>query len=215
MHAGFPCFTQDINQVLRLGAESGQRNGELPQLLDKLSGTVLANGIAVLAKLGFGYLMRNSLLDKQQSEKAQQFFEENFVIRDPNVPGGQRYYQGKFLIRTRKPGDDMNVWLRFCPNPDDLFCDTTFGKALNPLEVISAKAVDEKQADQIAKDPNQVDLVIQFKDIESILGLIGRENVDIVGLLLENLVLLTGNVGHLFKLGAIAKNIELELGLAH
>ncbi|HHJ80075.1 MAG TPA: hypothetical protein ENJ65_00415 [Candidatus Tenderia electrophaga] len=209
MHAGFPCFSQDIQQVMRLGA--GDR--KVPELVDSIAGPVLAGGMAVLLKLGFGYVMRDCLLDKQQSEKALAFFDENFVFSDPNAVDGQRFYQGRFLLRTRRPGDNMNVWLRFCPAPDELFVDSPFGRTINSLKVVETDVVNEAEAARLARDPDKVDLVICFKDIDSIVGLIGRDDVDIVGLLLENVVQLTGNVGHLFKLGAIAKNIELELGL--
>ena len=211
MHAGFPCFSKEIQQVMRLGVG----DSEVPELVDVVAGPVLAAGMAVLFKLGFGYVMRDCLLDKEQSEKAMAFFDENFIFRDPNAPNGQRYYQGKFLLRTRKPGDNMNVWLRFCPEPDQLFTDTPFGKAINSLNVLKTEVVDEEQAARLERDPDKVDLVISFKDIDSIVGMVGREDIDIVGLLLENVVQLTGNVGHLFKLGAIAKNIELELGLSN
>ncbi len=209
MHAGFPSFSQDIQQVMRLGAKTA----ELPELVDSVAGPVLAGGMAVLLKLGFGYVMRDCLLDKARSEKAMAFFDENFIFRDPNAPGGKRYYQGKFLLRTRKPGDNMNVWLRFCPEPDELFVKTPFGRSINSLKVVETEIVNEAAAERLERDPDKVDLVIRFKDIDSIVGLIGRDDVDVVGLLLENVVQLTGNVGHLFKLGAIAKNIEMELGL--
>jgi len=210
MHAGFPCFSQDIQQVMRLGV---QNNFEMPELVDSIAGPILAASMAVILKLGFGYIMRDCLLDQQQSDKAMAFFDENFIFRDPNVPDGQRFYQGRFLFRTRKPGDNMNVWLRFCPQADDLFSDTPFGRSINSLKVVETEVVDEEEADRLERDPDKVDLVIRFKDIDSIVGLIGNEDVDIVGLLLKNVVQLTGNVGHLFKLGAIAKNIEIELGL--
>jgi len=209
MHAGFPCFTQNIQQVMRLGA----KEREVPDLVQSVGGTVLATGMAVLLKLGFGYIMRNSLIDQAQSEKALAFFKENFVFSDPNAPGGERYYQGNFLIRTSAPDDHMNVYLKFCPDTDDLFVETVFGTCLNPLAVVSTDVLSEVEADKLERDPNKVDLVIRFRDINAILSLIGRDEVDIVGLLLENVVQLTGNVGHLFKLGAIAKEIELELGL--
>lgn len=210
MHAGFPCFSADIQQVMRLGARN---NLEMPELVDNIAGPILAGGMAVLLKLGFGYIMRDCLLDQEQSEKAMAFFDENFTFRDPDAPDGQRFYQGKFLLRTRKPGDNMNVWLRFCPQPGDLFVETPFGRSINSLKVVETDVVDEAEADRLEHDPDKVDLVIRFKDIDSIVGLIGNEDVDIVGLLLKNVVQLTGNVGHLFKLGAIAKNIEIELGL--
>ena len=210
MHAGFPCFSQDIQRVMRLGAHDGDG---IPELVDNITGPMLASGIALLLKVGFGYVMRDCRLNKGQSKKAMDFLDENFIIRDPNSPGGQRFYQGKFLLCTRKPGDNMNVWLRFCAEPDELFIDTPFGRSVNSLKVVETDVVDEDEAAGLERDPDKVDLVIRFKDIDSIVGLIGRDGVDIVGLLLENVVQLTGNVGHLFKLGAIAKNIELDLGL--
>jgi len=210
MHAGFPCFSKDIQQIIKLGIHD---KIEIPELVDNIAGPVLASGMAVLLKLGFGYIMRDCLLDKKQSEKAMAFFDENFIFRDPNATNGQRFYQGKFLLRTRKPGDNMNVWLRFCSEPDELFVDTPFGRSINSLKVVETDVLNEDEAARLEKDPDKVNLVIRFKNIDSIVGLVGREDVDIVGLLLENVVQLTGNVGHLFKLGAIAKNIEIELGL--
>ena len=210
MHAGFPCLSRDMQQVMRLGV----KGGEVPELFDAVAGPVLAAGMAVLLKLGFGYVMRDCLLDKEQSDKAMAFFDENFIFNDPDASGGTRVYQGKFLLRTRKPGDNMNVWLRFCPETDELFTDSPFGRTINSLKVIETEVVNEKEAAALERDPDKVDLVISFKDIDSIVGMVGREEVDIVGLLLENVVQLTGNTGHLFKLGAIAKNIELELGLS-
>ena len=209
MHAGFPCFTQDIQQVMRLGADDHAVSG----LVDTIAGPALATGIALLLKLGFGYIMRDCLLDRERTEKAIAFFDENFVFRDPNAPNGQRFYQGKFLLRTRKASDHMNVLLSFCPEPNEIFVDTPLGRSINSLKVVETEVIDEGKADALQRNPGKVDLVIRFKDVDSIVGLIGRDNVDIVGLLLENVVQLTGNVGHLFKLGAIAKNIELELGL--
>ena len=209
MHAGFPCFRQDLQQVMRLGADAGK----MPEILEAAGGTLLATGMAVLLKLGFGYILRDSLLDKKHSDQAIRFFNDNFVFTDPTAPSGQRYYQGKFLLRTKKPGDNMNVYLRFCPDPDELFVNTAFGECLNSFAVVSTEVLTEQEAQEIENDPDKVDLVIRFRDISAILGLIGREEMDIVGLLLENVVQLTGNVGHLFKLGAIATEIELEVGL--
>lgn len=213
MHAGFPCLLPELQETLKLGARTATKTGELPAFLDKAEGRLLANGMAVLLRLGFGFLLHDSLLNPEHSKQTKRFFEENFVIIDPNVPGGQRYYQGKFLIRTSKRGDDMNVLLKFCPDPDKLYRDTPFGKALNPLAVVSTQVMDETAADRIEQDPRQVDLVIRFRDVESILGLLSRPDADIVGLLLENLVRLTGHVGHLFKLGAIGTDIQLALNL--
>ncbi len=210
MHAGFPCYSDDIQRVINLGKHD---NTEMPELVDSMGGPVLAGGLAILLKLGFGYIMRNCLLDRERSQKAMAFFEENFILLDPCAADGRRFYQGKFLLRTRKPGDHMNVCLRFCPEPDELFVDMPFGRSINPLKVVAADMVDETEADRLELDPDLIDLVIRFKDIDSIVGLIGDTDVDVIGLLLKNVVQLSGNVGHLFKLGAVAKNIEIELGL--
>lgn len=213
MHAGFPCLFPNLQKTLRLGSNAAIDAGELPAVLDKVEGRLLAGGMAVALRLGFGYLLRDCHLDAAQAAKANAFFEENFIIIDPMVPGGKRYYQGKFLIRTSRRGDDMNVLLRFCPNPESLYMKTPFGQALNSLALVDTQVLTEDQADQIENDPSQVDLVVRFKDVPSIIGLLGRSGVDIVGLLLENLVHLTGHVGHLFKLGAIATDIQLSLDL--
>lgn len=213
MHAGLSFLLPDLQKTLKLGADAAIGIGQLPPALEKLEGRALANGMAVALNLGFGYLLRDAHRNPAQAQKAKAFFEENFVILDPNAPGGQRYYQGKFLIRTNRRGDDMNVLLCFCPEPDKLYLKTPFGEALNPLAVAETRALDEAEADRLEQDPSQVDLVVHFKDIQSIIGLAGRSGVDIVGLLLENLVQLTGHVGHLFKLGAIATDIQLNLNL--
>ncbi len=210
MHAAFPCLTKDIHQVMRRGAESR----EVPAALESAAGTLIASGMALLLKLGFGLVMRDSWLDQDQSEKAMTFFKDHFVITDPNALGGERYYQGKFLMRTRKAKDKMNVYMTFCSKPEALFVDTPFGPCLNPLAVVDTKTLDEEKAQALEENPDQVDLVIRFKDNAAILGLIGKEDVDIVGLLLDNVVQLTGNFGHLFKLGAIAAETEAALGLS-
>jgi hypothetical protein len=210
MHAGFPQFIPDLTRVMRVGAGA---DADLRPLLSQTGGRLLGESMALLLRLGFGFVMRDSLLDEQQSAKASAFFDKHFVLIDPGAPGGKRWYQGKFLIRTRRPRDDMNVYLRFCPDPDKLFRRMPWGRALNPLAVVDSEALDEERAQRLEDDPDKVDLVIRFKDAESILGLIGRPNVDIVGLLLQNVVQLTGNVGHLFKLGAIGSGVQAMLGV--
>ncbi len=204
MHAAFPRFTNEIDQVMKHSFNTSKAS----VLLDRVGGKLLAKGMAFLLELVFGLLVLKDLPDKSQK-----FFDENFVILDPDAVGGKRYYQGKFLIRTRKPEDDMNVLLKFCPDPDELFIGSPSKEVLNPLAVVSTKTMTEEKADKIEKNPDKVDLVIRFKDVESIMQLLKRPDADMVGLLLENLVQLTGNVGHLFKIGAIAANVEQALDL--
>ena len=207
MHAGFPQSTTNLIHVLQIGASA---DDVLRPLLSRKGGKLLADSMALLLKLSFGFVMRDSLVDKQQADKARDFLEENFVIIDPLAPGGKRYYQGKFLIRTRRAGDDMNVLLRFCPHPERIMKQMPWGETINSMEVVKTKVLNEQEADKLENDPDKVDLVIRFKDVESILGLIGGANIDIVGMLLDNVVQLRGNTGHLFKLGAIGSNIQRE-----
>lgn len=207
MHATIPALPQGIHHILRTGIRLGEANGQLSGLLDRAEGMLLANGMAALIKLGFGFLVCEGLSDSK-AKKAQQFFENNFIIKDPNVAGGIRYYQGKILIRTRKPDDDMNVLIRFCPHPEALYIDTPVGRRFNPVAIVETQALNEADAERMEHNPDKIDLVIRFKDIKSILALAERPDADVVQLLLENLVQITGNFGHMFKFGAIGKNVQ-------
>lgn len=205
MHAGFPQSTSNLINVLRIGA---QANDALRPLLSRKGGKFLAESMALLLNLGFGFVMRDGLLNQQKAIQAKAFLEDNFVIIDPTVPGGKRFYQGKFLIRTSRKADDMNVYFCFCPHPEKIMIRMPWGESINSLEVVQTNVLTEQEAEKLEHDPDKVDLVIRFRDIESILGLIGETNLDIVGMLLDNVVQLKGNVGHLFKLGAIGTNIQ-------
>ena len=207
MHATLPALPQGIHQILRNGFQVGEASGNLASLLSRAEGKLLANGMAILIKLGFGFLISEGL-SETKAKQAQDFFQDNFVIKDPLVTGGIRYYQGKILIRTRKPEDDMNVLIRFCPNTDALYIDTPLGKRFNPGAIVETKVLSEEEADQIEQNPDKVDLVIRFKDAKSILDLAERPDADVVQLLLQNLVQITGNFGHMFKFGAIGKNVQ-------
>ncbi|MGZ0020597.1 hypothetical protein [Nitrosomonas sp. wSCUT-2] len=207
MHATLPALPQGIHQILRNGFQVGEASGNLASLLSRAEGKLLANGMAILIKLGFGFLISEGL-SETKAKQAQDFFQDNFVIKDPLATGGIRYYQGKILIRTRKPEDDMNVLIRFCPNTDALYIDTPLGKRFNPGAIVETKVLSEEEADQIEQNPDKVDLVIRFKDAKSILDLAERPDADVVQLLLQNLVQITGNFGHMFKFGAIGKNVQ-------
>lgn len=195
MHATIPVLPQGIHSLMRTGLS----RAKFPHELDEIGGRLLAETLAGAIRLGFGYLLLEGL-DAEKSAQAEAFFNENFVI-----PAAGRYYQGKILIRTRSDG--MNVYLRFCPEPDELYLDTPFGKRLNPAAIICAEAIDDSEADAIECDPARIDLVIRFRDIPAILSLTQRPDADVVQLLLENLVQITGNFGHLFKFGAIGKSV--------
>ncbi|MDE2387953.1 MAG: hypothetical protein KGN35_02540 [Betaproteobacteria bacterium] len=210
MHATIPALPDGIHYILKSGIQLSEADGSLAGLLNRMEGTLLAAGMAALIKLGFGFLISPGL-SEPKVEKARHFFDDNFVIKDPNAPGGIRYYQGKILIRTRKPQDDMNVLIKFCPDPQALFIETPFGKQLNPIAIVTTEALSEAEADRIERDPNEVDLIIRFKDTQAILGLAGRPNADVAQLLIENLVQITGNFGHMFKFGAIGKNVQMAM----
>ncbi len=214
MHATLPALPQGIHQILKSGLQLSEASNELNGLLNRAEGKILANGMAALIKLGFGFLINEGLSDSKASQ-AKEFFQDNFVIKDPFAPDGVRYYQGKILIRTRKPEDDMNVLIRFCPDPSALYIDTPIGKRFNPCAIVDTKVLSESTADQIESDPDKVDLVIRFKDAKAILDLAERSDADVVQLLLENLVQITGNFGHMFKFGAIGKNIQVLVTAAY
>ncbi len=217
MHAGFPCLTQEMNDLFRLGAKEGKVQG----LLDRVGGTFVAHGMALVLEAGLRVAMRRSLLSRSKARKVDEFFRENFEIRDPDTPGGIRYYQGKILMRTDRPEDDMNVYLRYCPDPDALFRrgfagifrKALFGSTLDTGAVVATEVITEEEAEELIKDPEKVDLVISFRDAQAIIGLISASKIDSGQLLLSNIARVTGNIGHLFKFGAIARNIQLELGL--
>ena len=206
MHATIPAMPEGILQLLASGAKAGERDEALKGLIDRSAGILLAHGMAKLIELGFGFLVCDEL-DVVKKTKTRAFFDENFVMNDPEADGGVRYYQGKFLIRTTKPEDDMNVYIRFCPNTERLFD----GDDIDPRYIVEAKALTEEEAEKIERDPDRIDLVIRFKDVKAILGLIERPDAGPVQLLLENQVQLTGNFGHMFKFGAIGKNVQLAL----
>lgn len=210
MHATIPALPQGIHQILKSGIDRGEINDNLTGLMDRAGGKILAEGMAVLIKLGFGFLVSEGLSDSKAA-KAQQFFEDNFVMKDPNAEGGSRYYQGKILIRTRKSEDDMNVWIRFCPDPDELYKDTIAGRRFNPKAIVTTKTLSEEEAELVEHDSEKSDLIIRFKDSKAILGLAKRPDADVVQLLLENLVQISGNFGHMFKFGAIGKSAQMML----
>ncbi len=206
MHATIPTLPAGIHSLTLSGLRNGEVSGQLEGLFDRAAGRLIADGMAKLIELGFGFLICEGLTERK-AEKARTFFEENFIIQDPQAEGGIRYYQGQFLIRTRKPEDDMNVYIRFCPDIDKLFKK----EHLNPSAIVSTEVLDEQAAEKIETDPDKVDLIIRFKDVKTILGMIERPDADVIQLLLENLVQMTGNFGHLFKFGAIGKNAQLAI----
>ncbi len=217
MHAAFPQINSEILSVV----SEGMKRAKLDKQLDRIAGTAFANGMALALKLVFGFTMVSSTWKSVVNylslgrlyKKDMDFFVENFEILDSSVEGGKRYYQGRILFRTDKQGDNMNVLLEFCPNPEKLFRNTVFGRVPNTDAIVSTTVLVEKDAEQIENDPDKVDVVILFKDVQAIIGLAENPNIDLVGLLLDNLMHVRGNVGHIFKFGSIATNLKLAFGL--
>ena len=217
MHAAFPQINSEILSVMR----EGVKRAKLDKQLDRIAGTTLANGMALALRLVFDFTVRysnwksvvNYLSLGRLYKKDMDFLVENFEIKDSSAEGGKRYYQGRILFRTDKQGDDMNVLMEFCPDPEKLFRNTVFGRVPNPGAIVSTTVLKEKDAEQIENDPDKVDVVILFKDVKAILGLTENPNIDLVSLLLDNLMHVRGNVGHIFKFGSIATNLKLAFGL--
>lgn len=202
MHCTLPTLSDETRRVLGRGAQAAQL----------LGGRLLARGLAQAVELGFGALLLESLVTPEASDRATAFVRDHLEVLDPLDPEKRSYYRGKLMLRTRKPDDDLNVLIEFCPEPDRIFRRTVLGRAVDPRAVVKATALSEREADRLEAEPGGVDLVIRFQDAASILGLVGRSDLDVTDLLLDNVVQVTGNVGHLFKLGAIAQAIERQLG---
>lgn len=207
MHAGFPRFPAELAELFHLGG----RQFDLPAELAQSGGRLMAKTLAILLQVGFTLAFDLALPLPQRVRQVEELFEENFVLRDPDSPGGERYYQGRFLLRTRQPGDEMNVWFGFCQEPERLYRQRLGQRLLNSQALLTTRTLSEQEAEQWQRDPERVDLVIAFKDLQALLGLVREPNVEVVGLLLENKVLITGNTSHLFKMGAIAQSLSRHL----
>ena len=203
MHAYIPTSDQIRNTLIRLGRTKIKY---IAKYVNQVPGNLVSKVMATLLKLAFQYAMRNCLfLPRRKSLK---FFKENFVFLDPNNLKKEYYYQGKILIRTLRPNDNVNVLIQFCPKPESIY--KTFGM-LNIDSIIQCDDMTEKEADSIMDNPEKVDLVIFFKDTKSILELAEEDEIDMGALLFENLVQFKGNLGQLFKFGGVAKNLQTEI----
>ena len=219
MYTGFYQVNTDFIKVLQGGPEQQELARKQTDFFTVLEGKLVAKVMALLIEHGFQAFATIDALVKQNS-----FFEENFVILDDR--GQEALYQGKFLIRTRQPGDQMNVWFGFLQGNGLLaplselvrkLRDKTKDRIdlysiLKSADLVSAKTLSEAEADEYENDPDRVDLVLRFKDIPSIYGLLQSQNLDMVDLMFKNLLQIYGNQNHMYKLGAISRNIQLALG---
>jgi hypothetical protein len=220
MYTGFYQLPTDFMKVLQGRTEQQELAKKETNFFTVLEGKLVAKVMAILIEHGFQAFATIDALVKKDS-----FFEENFIIMDDN--GREALYQGKFLIRTQQPDDQMNVWFGFLQGNGFLepfsnllkkIKDKTddridFYSILQSTDLVSTKTLSENEADRYENDPDRVDLVLRFKDIPSIYGLLQSQDLDMVGLMFKNLLQIYGNQNHMYKLGAITKNLQLALGL--
>ncbi len=188
---------KDVLDIMKLGPIKDK----IEDVVNNVGGPIVAKAMAFVLKSVFLAIMCDAYFNR---DKAKEFFLENFEIDDDTVPGGKRYYEGKFLFRTDRPGDNMNVLLKFCHDPDALFDDDGY---VDPDAVVSTKTLEEHEADKIEEAPDKVDFVIYFKDIAAMIGLIGMKDLDPITMLMNNVMHVKGNAGQIGKFGSIATNI--------
>ena len=220
MYTGFYQLRTDFIKVLQGGPEQQELARKETNFFSVLEGKLVANVMALLIEHGFQAFATINALVKKNS-----FFEENFMILDDSAE--EALYQGKFLIRTRQPDDQMNVWFGFLQGNGLLaplnnlvkkLREKTedridFYSILRASDLVSTKTLSEAEADQYENDPDRVDLVLRFKDIPSIYGLLQSQSLDMVDLMFKNLLQIYGNQNHMYKLGAITRNLQQALGL--
>ena len=219
MNTGFYQFNTDFIKFLQGSPKQQALARKKTKRFTALEGKLVAKVMALLIEHGFQAFAAVNALVKRRS-----FFEENFIILDDNAK--EALYRGKFLIRTMQPDDQMNVWFGFLQS-GGLFAplikffkylrDKTGGRIdfysiLRSANLVSTKTLSEAEADQYENDPDRVDLVLRFKDIATIYRLLQSSNLDMVDLMFKNLLQIYGNQNHLYKLGAITKNLQLALG---
>jgi hypothetical protein len=220
MYTGFYQVHTDFIKVLQGRPEQQELARKESNFFKVVEGRLVAKVMALLIEHGFQAFATIDAVIKKNS-----FFEENFVILDDS--GKEALYQGKFLIRTREPGDQMNVWFGFLQRKgfwgflinlaEKIRLMTRdridFYSILRSKNLITTKTLSEAEADQYENDPDRVDLVLRFKDIPSIYDLLQSQNLDMVDLMFKNLLQIYGNQNHMYKLGAITKNLQLALGI--
>jgi hypothetical protein len=220
MYTGFYQLRTDFVKVLQSGSDQRKMARRKTKSFTALEGKIVAKVTAILIEHGFQAFSAFDAAVKRNS-----FFEENFIILDDK--GKEALYQGRFLIRTMQPDDQMNVWFGFSQGSwllDPLIRifkkikDITKDRIdlysfLQSITLVSTKTLNEKEADEYENDPDRVDLVLRFKDIPSIYGLLQSQDLDMVDLMFKNLLQIYGNQNHMYKLGAITRNLQLALGL--
>ncbi len=220
MYTGFYELRTDFIKILQGGSDQKDLARRETRSYTALEGKIVAKVMAMLIEHGFQAFSTLDSLVKRNS-----FLEENFIIKDDN--GNDALYRGRFLIRTQQPDDQMNVWFGFLQSKWLFDPFIRFLKRIRNItgdridiysfllstKLVSTKTLSEKKADKYENDSDSVDLVLRFKDIPTIYGLLQSQNLDIVDLMFKNLLQIYGNQNHLYKLGSITKNLQLALGL--
>ncbi len=219
MYTGFYQFNTDFMKLLQGGTKQQALVRKKTKGFTALEGKVVAKVMALLIEHGFQAFSTLNALFKRKS-----FFEENFIILDDDAK--ESLYRGKFLVRTMQPDDHMNVWFGFLQGGGILSPLIKFFKYLRDItgdridlysilrsaNLVSTRTLSEAEADQYENDPDRVDLVLRFKDIATICQLLQSGDLDMVDLMFKNHLQIYGNQNHLYKLGAIARNLRLALG---
>ena len=219
MYTGFYQLNTDLVKFLQGGPKQQALARKKTKRFTAYEGRLVAKVMALLIKHGFRAFSAINALIRRIS-----FFEENFILLDDE--GKESVYRGKFLIRTMQPDDQMNVWFGFLQGGGILsplikifkyLRDITGGRIdfysiLRSANLVSTRTLSEAEADQYENDPDRVDLVLRFKDIATIFQLLQSGDLDMVDLMFKNHLQIYGNQNHLYKLGAISRNLQLALG---
>jgi len=171
MYTGFYQVNTDFIKFLQGGTEQQELAKEETNFFTVLEGKLVAKVMALLIEHGFQAFATIDAVVKKNS-----FFEENFLILDDSAQ--EALYQGKFLIRTRQPGDQMNVWFGFLQG-NGLLAPLSniarklrektgdrldFYSILKSTDLVATKTLSEAEADQYENDPDRVDLVLRFQE---------------------------------------------------
>ncbi len=171
MYTGFYQPHADFVEFLKARPKQRELARKESDFFKRLEGKAVARVMALLIEHGFQAFATIDAMVKKSS-----FFEENFIILDDT--GREDLYRGRFLIRTREPGDQMNVWFGFLQGRGlraslgDFFKDLkekthdridlySFFRA---SDLVSTRTLSETEADRYENDPDRVDLVLRFKD---------------------------------------------------
>jgi hypothetical protein len=164
--------------------------GALPVLFPANDSQHTANTMAKLLEFAFSRYYSDPVL-----------FAEDFEMLDD--VGNLTYYHGRFLIRT-KENRGMNVWFGFAQDFDPKSKRSLYDK----LKRVTVRTLSDEDAERAEHNLFGADLIIRFKNIETMQELFTETNVDVAQLLLDGKLQVYGNLNHLFRLGAIFEKLQ-------